>query len=115
MSNNANDPNAVMDADLGGCSSHEPYALQATDESMEPEFIKETVIVVEPSERCDSGNYIVCDYANDTWFRQYIESDGRRWLKALHPDFDDMEIKGPFKVRGIVISQAYKRQRKRYF
>lgn len=104
-----------MDAELSGCSSHEPYALQVTDDSMEPEFQKECVIVIEPSERCDDGNYIVCDFAKDTWFRQYVHSDGRHWLKALNPDYDDMEITGPFKVRGVVISQSHKRKRKRYF
>ena len=90
----------MIDEQQSGCASHEPYALQVTDDSMEPEFAKHCVIVV--------------DYANDTWFRQYVYSDGRHWLRALNGDYDDMEVTGPFNIRGVVISQSFKRQRKRY-
>ena len=104
----------MIDEQQSGCASHEPYALQVTDDSMEPEFVKGCVIVVEPAGHAENGNFIVVDYANDTWFRQYVYSDGRHWLRALNPEYDDMEVTGPFNIRGVVISQSFKRQRKRY-
>ena len=31
------------------CGSSEPYALQVTDNSMEPEFPKDCIVIVDPS------------------------------------------------------------------
>ena len=34
------------------CGSSEPYALQVTDNSMEPEFPKDCIVIVDPSGSC---------------------------------------------------------------
>ena len=42
------------------CGSSEPYALQVTDNSMEPEFPKDCIVIVDPSGSCNDGQYIFC-------------------------------------------------------
>ena len=37
------------------CGSSEPYALQVTDNSMEPEFPKDCIVIVDPSGTCKNG------------------------------------------------------------
>ncbi|MGB0721020.1 MAG: S24 family peptidase [Gammaproteobacteria bacterium] len=102
--------------DGGGCAQLEPYALQVTDESMAPEFPAGCVIVVEPALFAEDGQYIVADYAGDTWFRQYsVHDDGSKYLKALNDEFAEMQIIGPFQVRGVIIGRNIRGKRKKYY
>jgi len=97
-----------------GCSALEPFALQVTDDAMAPEFARGCVIVVEPSQQAQDGQYVIADYADDTWFRQYQVGDSGVTLAALNPSYRDMAVYGPLQLRGIVIAQHHRRRRKRY-
>ncbi len=109
------DPLAVMAASEGGCSELEPYALQVTDASMEPEFPENCVIVIEPALGAPDGTYVVADYADDTWFRQFvIDENGDKFLVATGDGFADMQLIGPYQIRGVIIAQNYRGKRKKY-
>lgn len=96
-----------MNPDIGGgCAELEPYALQVTDDSMAPEFWEGCIVIIEPRLSVRHGAYAVVDYANETTFRQYVEEDGRRFLKPLNDKYQSIEITGSFSVRGVVIQRA---------
>jgi DNA polymerase V len=94
-----------------GCAELEPYALRVTDDSMAPEFWEGCIIIIEPRYSAQNGQYAVVDYANDTTFRQFVEVDGRRYLKPLNEKYAAVEITGPFAVRGVVIQRAGTRRK----
>ena len=98
-----------------GCSQLEPFALRVTDDSMAPEFPEGCVIVIEPALGAEDGQYVVADYGGDTWFRRYQTcDDGKHYLAALNETFDDMEIIGPLRIRGVIIGSNIRGKRKKY-
>ena len=102
-----------MDKD---CSYNELYPLQVLDDSMQPEFPEKCVIVIEPSEVCASGAYVVAEAHGDRWFRQFIaEGQGRKRLVALNRDYPDMELtEGEYKILGVVVQRNLGRKVKHY-
>jgi DNA polymerase V len=94
-----------------GCSAAEPFALRVVGDSMEPEFLDGQVIIVDPVMPPHPDAYVVADYAGETWFRRYVERDGRRWLVALNPAHPAVEVTGPYTVRGVVVQRAGRRRR----
>jgi len=95
------------DINIGsGCAELEPFALRVMGDSMAPEFWDGCIIIVEPRLSARHGQYVVIDYAGDTTFRQYLEENGRRWLKPLNDAYETVEITGPCNVRGVVIQRA---------
>jgi SOS-response transcriptional repressor LexA len=98
----------------GGCSELEPFALRVTDDSMAPEFPEGCILVIEPALSAQDGSFVVADYGGDTWFRQFNEQDGKRYLTPLNERYAEMELIGPYQIRGIIIGQSYKGKRKKY-
>jgi SOS-response transcriptional repressor LexA len=98
------------------CSYNELYPLQVLDDSMEPEFPEKCIIVVEPSDVCATGAYVVAETQGDRWFRQYIsEGDGKR-LVALKEGYPDIPLdEGAFKIVGVVVQRNLGRKIKHYY
>ena len=100
----------------GGCSSNdvEPFALMVMGDSMSPEFVDGTIIIVDQSAPCGPGAYAVIDYQGETTFRQYVERDGKKFMHAVKGDEEDIELVEKYKVRGVVIQQKLRRKVKHY-
>jgi len=98
------------------CSYNELYALQVTDDSMEPEFPAGCVIVIEPSQVCATGAYVVATVDGERWFRQYRQDGaGRESLAALKPGYPEIEITGhEFRLEGVIVQRNIKREVKHY-
>ena len=65
------------------CSYNELHALQALDDSMEPEFPKDCIIVIEPSEVCSPGAYVIAVVDGERWFRRFERDEqGQEKLTA---------------------------------
>lgn len=99
------------------CSYNELYPLQVLDDSMEPEFPVKCVIVVEPSDVCATGAFVVAEAHGDRWFRQYLsEGAGGKRLVALKEGYADMElIDGEYKILGVVVQRNVGRKIKHYY
>ena len=69
------------------CGSSEPYALQVTDNSMEPEFPKDCIVIVDPSGSCVDGQYIFVEYDGVRWFRKFKTIDGDNYLVGVATDY----------------------------
>ncbi len=98
------------------CSYNELYPLQVLDDSMEPEFPEKCVIVIEPSDVCATGAFVVVETHGDRWFRQYIaEGNGRKRLVALKDGYPEMELtEGEYKILGVIVQRNLGRKIKHY-
>lgn len=68
------------------------FVLRVSGESMAPRFEDGEFIFVDPDPPPEHGSYVVVrrgDGNGAATFKQLIEEDGRRYLKALNPDWPD--------------------------
>jgi SOS-response transcriptional repressor LexA len=103
-----------MDEMHADCSSAEPFALQVTDDSMEPEFPNGCIIIVEPMRSCESHAFVVAEYDDVRWFRRYVEYEGSRYLAALNERYPLIELTRSFSILGLVVQRNVKRKIKHY-
>jgi len=99
--------------DLGGCGSSEPFALQVVDNSMEPEFKKGCIILIDPAGVVEHGCYVLAMVENGYIFRQLLIENGKHYLTPLHDDYlhEKREI-NPDAVQGVIVSQSGTRGRR---
>jgi SOS-response transcriptional repressor LexA len=96
---------------LGSCSSSEPFALQVIGDSMEPEFPDECIVVIEPSDWCQHGMYIMALVEGVRWFRQYVKDASGERLVALNDIYPPIELDGlDWKVEGIIMQRNLRRR-----
>lgn len=102
--------------DTGGCSMHEPYALQVLGDEMEPEFPDKCIVIIEPTDQFRNGVYVFAEVEGVRWFRQYRrEADGRQRLIALNERYPEIELDGlEWKVLGVIIQRNIRRRVKHY-
>lgn len=98
---------------MDGCASNEPFALQVTDDSMEPEFPRGCIIISEPNGVLENGCYVIGADGEDLVFRQLLIDDAGWRLHALKGDAVDIPITGPAAIRGRVIQRAGRNRRDR--
>ncbi len=99
------------------CSYNELYPLQVLDDSMEPEFPEKCIIVIEPSDVCATGAYVVAEVNGERWFRQYLAGgkQGKR-LVALKEGLPEIELEDrEFKILGVVVQRNMRRKIKHYY
>ena len=98
------------------CSYNELYPLQVLDDSMEPEFPEKCIIVIEPSEVCASGAYVVISVEGERWFRQFVkDADGEARLVALNPKYPEIPLANKtFKIEGAIVQRNIRREIKQY-
>lgn len=98
------------------CSYNELYALQVLDDSMEPEFPVKSIIVIEPSEVCASGAFVIITVDGERLFRQWVRNaEGRLQLVALNPQYPSIELAGTnHKIEGVIVQRNIRRKIKHY-
>ncbi|MCK4869476.1 MAG: LexA family transcriptional regulator [Gammaproteobacteria bacterium] len=71
------------------------YALRSSDESMEPLFPKDTILILDGDKKPQNHSYIVVKLKSgkDILFRQLIVDDDLQYLKPLNPDSDKYKMK----------------------
>lgn len=95
-----------------GCTSDntEPYALRVIGDSMEPEFVDGTIIIVDPAAPCHSGAYAVIEDRGEVTFRQFVVREGRKYMRALNDNYETVELTREYRIRGVVIQQNNRRK-----
>jgi len=98
------------------CSYNELYALQVLDDSMEPEFPAKCVIVIEPSEVCASGAYVIINVDGERLFRQLMRDDsGQEQLVPLNPQYPTTALAGTnHKIEGVIVQRNIRSKIKHY-
>ena len=96
------------------CGASEPFALQVTDNSMEPEFTEGCIVIIDPVGQCRNDQYVFVEYDGVRWFRQYLEKDSKKYLIALNNLYPDILLDNSFDVLGVIIQKNENRKIKHY-
>ncbi len=105
--------------ELSGCASAEPFALQVIDDSMEPEFKKGCIIIIDPEGLATDGSYVIALIENGYIFRQLRRHEDKYYLVPLNEAYahEAREI-AIEQVKGVIIQQAApngrRKDRKKY-
>ena len=107
------DPKALF---KGSCSTNsEPYALQNIDDMMSPEFSENCIIIIDPSMPIHHEAYVIIDFNDELYFRQYFEEDGSKVLRCLNNSYEEIMLVNNFKVHGCVIQQKQRKQKSLHY
>ena len=98
------------------CSTNsEPYALQNIGDMMSPEFSENCIIIVDPSMPIHHEAYVIIDFNDDLYFRQYFEVNDKKLLKCLNSSYDEIELDNNFEVRGCIVQQKQRKQKSLHY
>ena len=98
------------------CSTNsEPYALQNIDDMMSPEFSENCIIIIDPSMPIHHEAYVIIDFNDELYFRQYFEEDGSKVLRCLNNSYEEIMLVNNFKVHGCVIQQKQRKQKSLHY
>ena len=96
-------------------SNSEPYALQNIGDMMSPEFSENCIIIVDPSMQIHPKAFVIVDFKDEPYFRQYIEEGNKKILRCLNSEYKDIELDNIFKVRGCVVQQKQRKQKSLHY
>ena len=96
-------------------TNSEPYALQNIGDMMSPEFSENCIIVVDPSIPIHHNAFVIVDFEDDLYFRQYIEEKGKKILRCINTDYEDIELNNIFEVRGCIVQQKQRKQKSLHY
>ena len=98
------------------CSTNsEPYALQNIGDMMEPEFSENCIIIVDPSRPIHNKAYVIIDFNDELYFRQYFEENGRKLLRCRNSAYAEIELDSNFEVHGCIIQQKQRKQKSLHY
>ena len=98
------------------CSSNsEPYALQNIGDIMSPEFSENCIIIVDPSIPIHHEAYVIVDFNDELYFRQYFEENDRKVLRCLNSSYSEIELDNYFEVRGCITQQKQRKQKSLHY
>ncbi len=119
-------PGAAATAEPSTCIEAEPFALRVLDDSMEPEFKRGCIIVIDPTGHARDGSYVLArETATDALdraetdgyvFRQLCGDSDSGWvLRPLNPDYPSSATELG-SISGVIVQRAGVRRRyhKRY-
>ncbi len=83
------------------------FALNISDDTMEPLFTEGDTIIVEPNPSASHNQYIIAQLGNNAYFtfKQFIMLGNKRYLKPLNKRYPLIEIETDFTIFGVVISK----------
>ena len=96
-------------------TNSEPYALQNIEDMMMPEFSENCIIIIDPSMPIHNKAYVVIDYENDLYFRQYIEKENKKILRCLNSKYEDIELNYAFDLRGCIVQQKQRKEKSLHY
>ena len=107
------DPKALFKSN---CSTNsEPYALQNIGDMMSPEFSENCIIIVDPSMPIHNEAYVIVDFNEELYFRQYFENNGKKVLRCLNTSYPEIELDKDFEVRGCIVQQKQRSQKSLHY
>ena len=98
------------------CSTNsEPYAMQNIGDMMSPEFSENCIIIIDPSMPVHHKAYVIIDFNDEIYFRQYFEENGRKFLRCLNSSYAEIELNNNFEFRGCIIQQKQRKQKSLHY
>ena len=99
------------------CTDAAPFALRVIDDSMEPEFRRHCIVIIDPTGHARDGAYVLAEIEGEYIFRRLRMDGNRVWLEALKETYPALELDaGMASIKGVVVERAGTRRRyhKRY-
>ena len=101
------------------CSGTEPFALQVLDDSMEPEFKKGCIIIIDASATVKHECYVMASVENGYIFRQLLIEEDKYFIAPLNEAYMHEKREIEFEaLEGVIVQQASPKgkrsERKRY-
>ena len=96
-------------------TNSEPYALQNIGDMMSPEFSENCIIIIDPSMPIHNNAFVIIDFENDLYFRQYIELDNKKLLRCINSKYEDIVLNNNFEVRGCIVQQKQRKQKSLHY
>jgi hypothetical protein len=59
--------------------------------------------------------FVIIDFNDELYFRQFISENGRQLLKCLNSSYDDIELNNDFEVRGCITQQKQRKQKSLHY
>ena len=103
------EPPVPPDADEGGCSGAESFALRVLGDEMAPEFNAGEIIIIEPDGALEDGRFVLAQLDGEWIFRQLCRRGDGWVLHALNParpELADLPLPALQAVRGVIIQKA---------
>jgi SOS-response transcriptional repressor LexA len=98
------------------CSTNsEPYALQNIGDMMSPEFSENCILIIDPSIPVHHKAYVIIEFNDELYFRQYLEENGRKFLRCVNSIYADIELNNNFEVRGCISQQKQRKQKSLHY
>ena len=98
------------------CSTNsEPYALQNIGDMMSPEFSENCIIIVDPSMPIHNEAYVIIDFNDELYFRQYFENNDKKVLRCLNSSYPEIQLDSYFEVRGCIVQQKQRGQKSLHY
>ena len=107
------DPKSLYQATCA--TNSEPYVLQNIGDMMSPEFSENCIIIVDPSMQIHHKAFVIIDFKDELYFRQYIEEDNKKILRCLNLEYEDIMLDTIFTVRGCVVQQKQRKQKSLHY
>jgi len=112
-------PDIKRELEGSSCSGTEPFALQVLDDSMEPEFKKGCIIIIDASATVKHECYVMASVENGYIFRQLLIEGDKYFIAPLNPAYMHEKREVPFEsLEGVIVQQASPKgrrsERKRY-
>ena len=87
--------------------SEETFVLRVRGASMEPKFREGELIFVDPLAPVSHGKFVIVrlEASNEVTFKQWIEEEGKKYLKTLNPDWPHriIEVDADTTVCGVIV------------
>jgi len=112
-------PDIKRELTESSCSGTEPFALQVLDDSMEPEFKKDCIIIIDASAPVRHECYVMASVENGYIFRQLLIEDDKYFIAPLNEAYMHEKREVTFEqLEGVIVQQASPKgkrsERKRY-
>jgi len=96
------------------CVEAEPFALRVLDDSMQPEFRKGCIIVIDPTGRAADGSYVLAKDGEEGYLFRQLKQDSltgdqeKCWkLTALNTEYPATDIGSELTpVVGVIVQRA---------
>jgi SOS-response transcriptional repressor LexA len=82
---------------------------------MSPEFSENCIIIVDPGMPIHNQAYVIIDFNDELYFRQYVIQNNKQLLRCLNSSYDDIKLNNDFEVRGCITQQKQRKQKSLHY
>ena len=82
---------------------------------MSPGFSENCIIIVDPGMPIHNKAFVIIDFNDELYFRQYVIENKKQLLRCLNSLYDDIQLNSDFEVRGCVTQQKQRKQKSLHY